>query len=52
MVEVTGGVVQFHGFSRSAAVQRGLRVMAENVPGVKQVVDNTHPMPAYLYATG
>jgi CBS domain-containing protein len=52
MVEVTGGVVQFHGFSRSAAVQRGLRVMAENVPGVKQVVDNTQPMPAYLYATG
>jgi osmotically-inducible protein OsmY len=52
MVEVTGGVVQFHGFSRSAAVQRGLRVMAENVPGVKDVVDNTQPMPAYLYATG
>jgi len=52
MVEVTAGVVQFHGFSRSAAVQRGLRVMAENVPGVKDVVDNTQPMPAYLYATG
>jgi CBS domain-containing protein len=52
MVEVTGGVVQFHGFSRSAAVQRGLRVLAENVPGVKSVVDNTQPMPAYLFATG
>ena len=52
MVEVADGVVQFHGFSRSAAVQRGLRVLAENVPGVKSVVDNTQPMPAYLFATG
>jgi CBS domain-containing protein len=52
MVEVTDGVVEFHGFSRSAAVQRGLRVLAENVPGVKSVVDNTQPMPAYLFASG
>lgn len=51
MVEVHDGVVEFHGFSRSAAVQRGLRVLAENVPGVKSVVDNTQPMPAYLFAT-
>ncbi len=50
MVEVKEGVVTFHGFSRSAAVQRGLRVLAENVPGVKSVVDDTHPMPAYLFA--
>jgi CBS domain-containing protein len=51
MVDVKDGVVEFHGFSRSAAVQRGLRVLAENVPGVKKVVDNTHPMPAYLFAS-
>jgi CBS domain-containing protein len=51
MVEVRDGVVEFHGFSRSAAVQRGLRVLAENVPGVKSVVDNTQPMPAYLFAS-
>lgn len=51
MVEVRDGMVEFHGFSRSAAVQRGLRVLAENVPGVKGVVDNTQPMPAYLFAT-
>ncbi|WP_237215681.1 CBS domain-containing protein [Falsiroseomonas oryziterrae] len=51
MVDVKDGVVEFHGFSRSAAVQRGLRVLAENVPGVKGVVDNTQPMPAYLFAT-
>lgn len=52
MVDVHDGVVEFHGFSRSAAVQRGLRVLAENVPGVKGVQDNTQPMPAYLYASG
>jgi CBS domain-containing protein len=50
MVDVREGVVEFHGFSRSAAVQRGLRVLAENVPGVKSVVDNTQPMPAYLFS--
>lgn len=49
LVDVKDGVVEFHGFSRSAAVQRGLRVLAENVPGVKGVVDNTQPMPAYLF---
>jgi CBS domain-containing protein len=49
MVDVKDGVVEFHGFSRSAAVQRGLRVLAENVPGVKGVVDSTQPMPAYLF---
>jgi CBS domain-containing protein len=51
LVEVKDGVVEFHGFSRSAAVQRGLRVLAENVPGVKGVVDQTQPMPAYLFAS-
>jgi hypothetical protein len=25
--------------------------LAENVPGVKGVVDSTQPMPAYLYAS-
>lgn len=51
MVDVHDGVVEFHGFSRSATVQRGLRVLAENVPGVKSVVDSTQPMPTYLYAS-
>jgi CBS domain-containing protein len=50
LVDVKDGVVEFHGFSRNAAVQRGLRVLAENVPGVKAVQDNTQPMPMYLYA--
>ncbi len=50
MVEVKDGVVEFHGFMRTEAVKRGLRVLAENVPGVKGVVDRTEMMPAYLYA--
>ena len=40
-VNVRDGEVEFHGFSRSASVQRALRVLAENVPGVRSVVDNT-----------
>ena len=50
MVEVKQGVVEFDGFMRTEAVKRGLRVLAENVPGVKGVVDHTQPMPVYLYA--
>ena len=49
MVEVADGVVTFHGFMRTEAVKRGLRVLAENVPGVTKVVDDTRPMPSYLY---
>ena len=49
MVEVTGGVVTFHGFMRTEAVKRGLRVLAETIPGVTRVVDDTRPMPNYLY---
>jgi CBS domain-containing protein len=48
LVEVRDGVVEFHGFSRAEAVGRGLRVLAENVPGVRRVVDHTRPMPTYL----
>ncbi|MBW8271391.1 CBS domain-containing protein [Caldovatus sp. SYSU G05006] len=50
VVEVKDGVVEFHGFRRSEAVQRALRVLAENVPGVRKVVDRTQPLPPYLYA--
>ncbi len=50
MVEVKDGVVEFHGFSRTESVKRGLKVLAENVPGVKGVNDQTQPMPMYLYA--
>lgn len=50
LVEVKDGVVEFHGFMRSEGIKRGLRVLAETVPGVKAVVDKTEPMPTYLYA--
>jgi CBS-domain-containing membrane protein len=52
LVEVKDGVVAFHGFSRSDQVKRALKVLAEGVPGVKGVVDDTQPMPVYLYASG
>jgi len=50
LIEVKDGVVELHGFSRSAAVQRGLKVLVAEVPGVKGVVDKTQPMPSYLFA--
>lgn len=40
-VHVRNGVVEFYGFSRSEAVSRALCVLAENVPGVRGVVDHT-----------
>jgi CBS domain-containing protein len=49
MVEVKDGTVTFHGFRRSDSVQKALRVLAENVPGVKAVEDDTQPMPVYIY---
>ncbi|WP_419899829.1 CBS domain-containing protein [Roseomonas sp. USHLN139] len=50
LIEVKDGVVELHGFSRSAAVQRGLKVLVSEIPGVKDVVDKTQPMPSYLFA--
>ena len=44
-VSVTDGVVEFSGFHHSDATSRALRVLAGNVPGVKEVVDNTVPLP-------
>ena len=43
-VDVREGEVEFYGFSRSASVQHALRVLAENVPGVRKVMDNTQPL--------
>lgn len=47
-VDVRGGEVEFYGFSRSASVQRALRVLAENVPGVSKVTDNTQQLRTLL----
>lgn len=49
MVEVTDGVVRFYGFSPSPAVQRGLHVLAGEVPGVQSVEDHSQPLPPYLF---
>jgi len=49
MVDVQEGVAIFHGFTRDEGVMRGLRVLAESIPGVKSVRDETQPMPVYLY---
>jgi CBS domain-containing protein len=46
--EVRDGVVAFHGFCRSEAVQRALRVLAEAIPGVREVRLDTAPTPAFL----
>ncbi|HWX49825.1 MAG TPA: CBS domain-containing protein [Roseomonas sp.] len=51
MVDVRDSVVELHGFRRSPAVQRALKVLAEQVPGVKGVVDKTQPMPPYLFGS-
>ena len=50
LVDVQEGVVIFHGFMRDEGVRRGLRVLAEAIPGVKGVRDETQPMPNYLFA--
>jgi osmotically-inducible protein OsmY len=42
---VADGVVTLHGFARSSAVREGLRVLVQEVPGVKSVVDKLDDMP-------
>jgi CBS domain-containing protein len=44
-VGVRDGIVEFSGFRHSEAVSRALRVLAESVPGVTQVVDRTLAKP-------
>jgi CBS domain-containing protein len=44
-VEVRNGVVEFSGLYHSEATSRALRLLAENIPGVAQVVDSTVPPP-------
>jgi CBS domain-containing protein len=46
-VEVKDGAVTFSGFARNEHVKRGLRALAEEVAGVKEVVFQTIPTPAY-----
>ena len=44
-VDVKDGVVTFSGFARDEHVKRGLRALADGVPGVKDVAFETQPTP-------
>jgi CBS domain-containing protein len=46
--EVQDGVVTIRGFCRSEEVKRGLRVLAEGIPGVREVRIETDPTPPVL----
>jgi len=46
--DVADGVVTFHGFSRSADVERALRALGEGIPGVKAVKLDLAPKPAFV----
>jgi CBS domain-containing protein len=46
-VEVRNGVVSFSGLVRNEHVKRGLRALAEEVEGVREVVFHTQPTPSY-----
>jgi CBS domain-containing protein len=48
--DVGDGVVTLHGFCRSEEVKRALRVLAEGVPGVKEVRMDFAPTPPFLLA--
>lgn len=45
---VKDGVVSFHGFLGSETARTALRVLAERVPGVKEVRFDTVPAPAFM----
>jgi CBS domain-containing protein len=47
-VDVQDGVVTFSGFVSNDHIKRGLRAVAEEVQGVRDVVFLTQPTPAYL----
>jgi CBS domain-containing protein len=42
---VAGGVVTLHGFARSKVMREGLRILAQEIPGVKAVTDEMQDMP-------
>jgi osmotically-inducible protein OsmY len=46
--EVNNGVVTLHGFCRSEEVKRGLHVLAQGVPGVREVRLDLKSTPPFL----
>jgi CBS domain-containing protein len=47
-VNVRDGTVEFHGFRRSTMESQALRVLAQNIPGVRHIEDNTRSLPGYF----
>ncbi len=49
--DVRDGVVSFHGYARDDRQRDGLRVLAQDIPGVRAVEDRMQPMPLMLRIT-
>lgn len=49
---VTGGVVTLSGFARNEEKKRALKVLAEGVPGVREVRLDLAPPPPFMLGTG
>lgn len=49
---VTGGVVTLSGFARNEEKRRALKVLAETVPGVREVRLDLAPPPPFMLGTG
>ena len=49
--DVKAGVVTLYGYARSDALRNGLRLLAQDIPGVKRVEDKLQPMPLFLRAS-
>jgi CBS domain-containing protein len=49
--DVRDGVVSLYGFARSDITRNGLRLLIQDIPGVKQVEDHMSPMPLLFRAT-
>ena len=48
--DVADGVVTLHGYARSEAMREGLRLLVQEIPGVKEVVDSMEDMPLIIRA--
>ena len=48
--DVAAGVVTLYGYARSEALRTGLRLLAQDIPGVVRVEDKLQPMPLILRA--
>jgi CBS domain-containing protein len=49
---VSDGIVTLYGYARSQTMREGLRVLVQDIPGVKGVVDRMEDMPLIVRAMG